>query len=201
MDPGAGSRGDNPLHKALPKTRSIARIANRSLQPARYAGMLYRIAVYFNYKKILEMGTNLGITAAYLSKAHAQVHTIEGAHAIAEVAEEVFNNLNCKNIQLHKGNFDCLLPHLLNRHEQFDMVFLDGDHNGEKVLKYFNLLIKHISKEGVLVLDDIRWSSSMQQAWRAIKNHPDVNVTVDLFFMGLVFFNPALSKEHFNIRF
>jgi hypothetical protein len=41
----------------------------------------------------------------------------------------------------------------------------------------------------------------MKQAWEQIKEHPKVSVTIDLFWIGLVFFKEGQAKEHFKVRF
>jgi hypothetical protein len=53
----------------------------------------------------------------------------------------------------------------------------------------------------VFIFDDIRWSEEMNRAWQKIKNHPSVMVSIDLFFMGIVFFRTEQAKEHFTLRF
>jgi len=41
----------------------------------------------------------------------------------------------------------------------------------------------------------------MEKAWSYIKKSENTRVTVDLFFIGLVFLDQKLSKENFIIRF
>jgi hypothetical protein len=41
----------------------------------------------------------------------------------------------------------------------------------------------------------------MTEAWEEIQKHPKVTATIDLFFVGIVFFNTDLSKEDFVLRF
>jgi hypothetical protein len=42
----------------------------------------------------------------------------------------------------------------------------------------------------------------MEKAWEEIKQHPHVTLTIDLFFIGLVFVRQAQKeKEHFVIRY
>jgi hypothetical protein len=42
----------------------------------------------------------------------------------------------------------------------------------------------------------------MKAAWQAIKQHPDVRCTIDLFQVGLVFFKQEFKEvRHFCIRF
>jgi hypothetical protein len=49
------------------------------------------------------------------------------------------------------------------------------------------------------VFDDIYWSKEMTEAWQEIKQHPKVNVTIDIFEMGLVFLRTEQPKQHFKI--
>ena len=41
----------------------------------------------------------------------------------------------------------------------------------------------------------------MENAWNHIKQHGKSTVTIDLFFVGIVFIKKELSKENFKIRF
>jgi predicted O-methyltransferase YrrM len=202
MDPGAGNRGAKSLNPKI-KTLSVKNIAHNSLQNAKYGRLFYALINYFGYRRILEMGTSLGITTSYMSMASkdAEIETIEGVKEIAEIASRTFQNLNCPNITLHIGNFDDVLPDILSHNKQYDLVFIDGNHRGSCLLKYFDLIIKHIPPHGVIIVDDIRWSESMNKAWQNIILRPEITMSVDLFFMGLAFINPAFSKDDFQVRF
>lgn len=188
--------------KGFTKQRSIKQIASSSLKPEKYAQLLYRLVKYFQPKEILELGTSLGITASYLAAANpsASVTTMEGSSAIAAIARQTFETLQRKNIQLITGNFDETLSIVVCK--QFDFIFIDGNHRKEPVLRYFEQLQNAVQPSTVMVFDDIHWSSEMEDAWAHIKVHPSVTLTIDLFFIGLVFFRKQqLEKEHFTIRF
>lgn len=195
-DFGAGSA------KGLAKQRSIEQIASSSLKPKKYAQLLNRMVRYFDSKQILELGTSLGITTSYLAKANvgAQVTTLEGSKAIAEVANNVFKELELQNIHFITGNFDDTLPSVISK--TFDFIFIDGNHRKEPTLRYFHQLLQSVQPSTVMVFDDIHWSRDMEEAWEEVKQHPSVTLTVDLFFIGLVFFRKEQKeKEHFVIRF
>ncbi|WP_317174946.1 hypothetical protein [Hymenobacter qilianensis] len=68
-------------------------------------------------------------------------------------------------------------------------------------MRYFEQCLACRTDQSVFVLDDIHWSAEMEKAWEAIKAHPEVMLTVDLFFMGLVFFRKNQPKQHFSLRF
>ncbi|MBK9512170.1 MAG: hypothetical protein IPO05_00750 [Flavobacteriales bacterium] len=80
-------------------------------------------------------------------------------------------------------------------------MFLDGHHAKEPTLEYFDLCLQRSHNDTVLVLDDIHWSRGMEEAWIAIKGHPRVTVTIDLYSMGLVFLRTEQAKEHFVLRY
>lgn len=203
FDPGAGSRVTKPNQPATKVTRRVSSIAANSLQKPKYCRLFNRMVSYFNAKNILELGTCFGITTTYLSLPdnRIRVDTIEGADSIARIAGQIFKQTKRSNINLYRGHFDRVLPELLNQNKKYDMVFIDGDHKGESLLKYFDKIVKHINPQGVIIIDDIRWSESMFDAWKEIIKKPVVKISVDLFHLGLVFFNPETSKEDFAIRF
>ena len=52
-----------------------------------------------------------------------------------------------------------------------------------------------------MIFETIYLSKATKEAWEEIKAHPSVTVTVDLFWIGMVFFKEDQAKEHFRIRF
>lgn len=198
-DFGAGSR------KNLSNKRKISAIANSSLKPKKFSQLLFRIVHYYKPKFIVELGTSLGITTSYLSSANpgATIITMEGAHEVATIAKNNFNQLNLNNIKIIEGNFDEILPLTINNELlTLDFAFIDGNHRKEPTLNYFNQLLHISTQSTILIFDDIHWSTEMEQAWNEIKQHPSVTLTIDLFFIGIVFFRTEQKiKQHFAIRF
>ncbi|MEJ8818725.1 O-methyltransferase [Lacibacter sp. H407] len=198
-DFGAGST------KGLTKQRVVQQIAATSLKPKKYAQLLYRFVNYFQPTQILELGTSLGITTAYLAKAKptAVVTTMEGSYTIAKIAEENFQRLLLQNIRIVTGNFDeTLASTIASASQSFNFVFIDGNHRKEPTLRYFEQLLAKADSNTVFVFDDIHWSKEMEEAWEHLKQHASVTLTIDLFFIGLVFLRKEQkAKEHFVIRF
>jgi len=197
-DFGAGSR------VASHHQRAISFIAKFSLKPRKFSRLFFRLVNYFHPKYIIELGTSLGITAAYMASAdtNAQVTTMEGAKAVATVARKNFTALGIKNIKIVEGNFDETLQKVLKQTPSVDFAFVDGNHRKLPTLNYFEQLLQNADEHSVLIFDDIHWSQEMEEAWEQIKSHPRVTLTVDLFFIGLVFFrNEQKEKQHFVIRF
>jgi len=198
-DFGAGSR------KQLNNKRRISAIAKSSLKPKKYSQLLFRIVHYYKPLSIVEIGTSLGITTSYLSSANpnAKVITMEGAPEVAAIAKNNFQTLVLSNIKVKEGNFDVTLPLTINNElSTLDLAFIDGNHRKEPTLNYFYQLLSKSTQSGIFIFDDIHWSEEMEDAWNVIKQHPSVTLTLDLFFIGIVFFRTEQKiKEHFTIRY
>lgn len=197
-DLGAGSRT-----KASNK-RSIAQSAKTSLKPEKYAQLLYRLVKHYEPQTIIELGTSLGVTTSYLALANprAKVFTVEGSQSVSTIAEANFRELNIKNIQLYKGNFDKILPEILQDISSVGLAYVDGNHRHMPTINYFHQLLARSTNDTILIFDDIHWSEEMEKAWEEIKEHPSVQYTIDIFFLGFVFFKKEFRvKQHFSIRF
>jgi len=183
--------------------RKIKDIASKSLKPKKYGQLFYRIMNSCNPETILELGTSFGITTAYLAsaKSDARCITMEGCPEIARVAQENFDSLQLKNIEIVVGNIDEKLPSVMANAEKLDVVFLDANHCCEAVLNYFEQCIPKIHEKTIVIIDDIYWSKDMAQAWEIIKNHKRTVSTIDLFQIGIVFFDTDLPKKHYRMKF
>jgi predicted O-methyltransferase YrrM len=197
-DHGAGSRTGQQ------KEKSIAALARTALKPAKYAQMLFRLVKYYQPASIVELGTSLGLTTAYLSRANpdAEMISIEGNPSVHERAKEYLHELDCNNIQLVQGRFDDVLPEVLTDLAPLGLGFVDGNHRYAPTIRYFHQFLVHANEHTILVFDDIHWSEEMEKAWKEIKEHPSVTCTIDIFFLGFVFFRKEFhERQHFSIRF
>ena len=185
--------GEEPLHYR----RKISSIARHSLQSPAYCRLFYRVAGYFSPARILELGTSLGITTAYFALAdpQARIITLEGCPRTADKARELFYKMDARNIETRTGPFKDTLDGALESLGKIDLVYLDGDHSYEGVMNYYRKISEHIHHDSVLILDDIRWSDGMKKAWLEMAADSKVTLAVDLFKIGILFFNPALSKQ------
>lgn len=198
QDWGAGSIVNSSTQK------TIESIAKASASPKKYGQLLFRMVNYYQPDTILELGTSLGISTAYLAGGNpkAKIVTMEGASSVAAYAEQNFRSLELKNMELISGNFDDTLPSVVNKLPSIDFAFMDGNHRQEPTERYFKTILQKTHNNSIIVLDDIHWSREMHKAWETIKNHPAVRCTIDLFFVGIVFLREEFKeKQHFVIRF
>ena len=196
-DFGAGSSINNS------KKRRVKDVAQNSAKNAKFGQLLYRICRKFKPKNIIELGTSLGISSCYLAKANpnAQVFTFEGCSETAAIANSNFKKLDIENISITLGDFNNTLTSKLEEVDGVDLVFIDGNHQENPTIAYFEEILKFTNNESIFIFDDIHWSCGMENAWNYIKSHQRTTLSIDLFFVGIVFVKTELSKEHFTIRF
>ena len=214
-DFGAGSR----VFKS--NTREIAKIAQTAGITLKNAELLFRIVRYFQPKNVLEIGTSLGLATSALSLGNdkAKIITLEGCPNTLAIAKKMFQvssfkfpnntvefvntefNLFFENFKPDSSLKSELAEQTLNSKPQiFNLVYFDGNHSKKATLAYFEALLPTISNDSVWIFDDIHWSADMEEAWKIIKKHPKVSVTIDTFQWGIVFFRAKQEKEHFIIN-
>ena len=193
-DFGAGS------HIFKNNERNISAIAKNAGMRAKRQKLLFRLVRYFETKEILELGTSLGLATVSMAKANPQaiITTVEGCPETAKVARRNFEAMQLKNVYLQNMGFEPFLDIISN--EKFDLVFIDGNHNKQSTLLYFETLLKCANNDSIFIFDDIYWSEEMTEAWNIIIEHPTVTVSIDTFQWGLVFFRKEQRKQHFKIR-
>lgn len=201
--------------------RKVREIAKGSLAKQKYAQMLARMVNWLGRPlltspsregidqevsedrkglTIVELGTSLGITTAYLAAMDSRnnVVTYEGCPGVVAVAKENWKVLGLKNIDCHVGEIDVAV--LERDIEKVDLAFVDANHTYASTREYFNVLARKVHAKSVIVVDDIHYNRDMALAWRAICADERVTSTIDLYQMGLVFFDKNYWKKHYKIR-
>jgi predicted O-methyltransferase YrrM len=192
-DFGAGS-------KKLKKFRKISALFKTSSSKGKYADLLYRIADFYKPNTILEFGTSLGIGTLHLQKGNpkSKITTIEACNETRKKALEHFESFNLSINSVHSTFQDFLNLHNL---EKFDLIFVDGHHDGAALQSYIEQLEKISHNETIYILDDIRWSSSMYEAWKQLIKSEKFHVTIDLFRFGIIIPRKQQKKQHFVVRY
>jgi len=186
------------------KEKTISKLASGASMPEKYGKVLFNLVRYFSPGTIIELGTCLGISTAYMASADdaGKIITIEGSKSLSDLAVKNWGELKFNNIEAIIGSFDEKLPEVLSGIETVDMAFIDGNHRYAPTLKYFNMLMEKANEKSILVFDDIYWSREMSEAWTVIKKDPRITLTIDIYRLGIVFMrHDKLAKEDFTLRY
>ena len=204
QDYGSGAR---ERAKGAPQviTRTVGEVARTHLESPQVGQLLFRLVNYLTEAQgrpltIVELGTSLGITTAYLAAPDGRnvVQTYEGAEEVADEAREVWQALRLTNIQSLIGNIDDTLVGSCPK--PVDIAYIDANHTREATLRYFKQLLPAARAHSIFILDDIHHSPEMEQAWHEIRAMKQVTSTIDCYHLGLVFFDPHYMRKNYRIR-
>lgn len=195
-DYGAGSK----VFKS--NKRQISKIAQTAGISQKRAELLVRITKYFKPDSILELGTSLGLatSALALGNPKAKIKTLEGCQNTIHQCQLQLQKFNINTVECINTEFSSYLKNSQLPTSNFQLIYFDGNHSKQSTLNYFELLLPTITNESVWIFDDIHWSLEMEEAWKIIKNHSRITVSIDTFQWGIVFFRYEQEKEHFVIR-
>ena len=193
VDYGAGAPTDSLSLEEQARGRTlkstVAAAASAS-KPKTWATLFYHLTRQKKPVKALEMGTCVGISGAYIATAMSELgaghlYTLEGDPAVADIATETFKTLGLGDrVTVVKGRFSDTLPSVLER-GPFDLVYIDGHHDGAATIGYFEQIYPHLSPKAVVIFDDIRWSEGMLGAWKNIASRPGL-IAQDMGGVGYV---------------
>ena len=155
--------------------RVIGEVCRTSSKPPAAARVLFDLIRERAPATCLELGTCVGISAAYEAAAlelngRGMLFTIEGAEPLAAQARALLARVGLDHrVEFRVGRFADVLPRLLDEHV-FDYVFIDGHHDERATVQYFEAILPRTRSGTALVFDDIDWSDGMRRAWKTIRS-------------------------------
>ena len=181
--------------------RRICDIASGSSVNRKYGLLLGYMATIAGRGPVIELGTSLGVGTMYLAEANrkSKVVTVEGSVKISQIASSGFSKAGFENIEMITGDFDDHIGQIAERYPSPGLVFIDGNHRGEALLRYFDVFAATVSQDSVIVADDIDYSRSMSVAWSIMKKDPRVTSSIDLGRMGLLFFRDEFRSRDYRV--
>jgi predicted O-methyltransferase YrrM len=184
----------------LSNRRLVKDIYRVSSSKGKFGRLLFQISRYYSPKKMLEFGTSLGVGTYCLAKGNpsAEVISIDACAQTQSVARRMLEGAGIENCTLINATFDHYLS--TTKEVSFDLVFIDGHHDGKALLRYLEALKPLTHADTIFILDDIRWSASMFEAWQKIIDDSEYHVTMDFFRMGMMLRRPQQRKEHFVVK-
>jgi predicted O-methyltransferase YrrM len=112
------------------------------------------------------------------------------------VARENIARIAVSNAEVITSDFSSFLRS--NKHI-YDLIFIDGHHDGKALLQYLETLSPFIHDETIILVDDIRWSDSMFTAWKKLRTDEHFHLTIDLFRCGILMKRSHQQKEDFVV--
>ena len=203
VDFGAGGPGDTrsaeTMQQGVLVMETLGELSRKASKSPFWCRFLFALVRATAPESGIEMGTALGLSAAYQAAAfrvnrRGRFATMEGAPSLAEEARSNLRSLGLSEVDVVVGRFVDTLPGVVTARRPLDYVFVDGHHDGDATVRYFDLLVPHLAPRAFLVFDDIAWSDGMRQAWSRIAHDERVALSVDLGSMGVTLLDPASKR-------
>lgn len=178
----------------------VQRIARFSSKKGLWALFLFKLIRELRPLRCVEMGTALGLSGAYQAAALAlngrgELTSLEGSAELAAIARRNWAALGLQGADVVVGKFSDTLGGVLGARAPIDYVFVDGHHDENATLDYFEQLVPHLASPACLVFDDIAWSKGMRRAWRSIESDRRIQVSVDFGMMGVAIAGAAEKRR------
>jgi hypothetical protein len=171
---------------------------------AKYTRLLFRLVDFLAPQQVVELNATSNIMSLYLAAGNLNASVTLFVESIAVLSKnrQIVELTALQNIAIVEGKFeDVFTPRRLDI-SKMDFIFINTIHADESTLRIFNTLVPYIQHHSVVAIADIHSSREREQAWLSIKTHPSVTLTIDIFFIGLVFFRKEQAeKEDFIIRY
>lgn len=104
-----------------------------------------------NYKKVLELGTYIGVSAMYMAAAGAHVTTVEKGEEFSEIAKENIGKNGFENkIALHNED---AIEFLKGPYTRYDIIFIDCAKESYKEI--LELSLDRLLPNGLILVDDV----------------------------------------------
>lgn len=208
-DYGAGCpdsiRTQEEMRRGIEVTDTLSHICRVDSKSPFWCLLLFKLIRKVRPSSCIEMGTSVGISAAYQAAAlrlngHGNLITLEGSTSLADIAWNNFQQLGLDTVEVVVGRFQDKLTDVLTNRQPVDYLFIDGHHDEQATLAYFKQVLPFFADPGLIVFDDITWSKGMQRAWNKIARDRRVGVTVDFGPVGLCVLDSSIAgHKYFSI--
>ncbi len=204
VDFGAGSSSDTrsvqTMEQGVVVMETLGELSRNASKSPFWCRFLFALVRGIAPESGIEMGSALGISAAYQAAAfhlnrRGRFATLEGAPTLADEARSNLRALGLDGVDVVVGRFVDTLPGVLTARRPLDYVFVDGHHDGDATVEYFEMLIPHLAPRAFVVFDDIAWSDGMRQAWSRISRDSRTALSVDLGQIGVTLLDSAAKRS------
>ena len=177
---------------------AVGEIARRASQSPESAARLLRLVRAARPRLGVELGTCVGISAAYQAAGMAiegggTLVTLEGYRTLCDVSRANLTALGLAEVvEVRRGRFHKTLPKVVRASP--DWAFIDGNHTEDGTWAYFETFCGS-AEEVVLVFDDIAWSPGMERAWSRIRSDPRTRWAHAVDRLGICVVGPPLLDD------
>tara|TARA_Y100000741_G_scaffold274701_1_gene214715 strand:+ start:1052 stop:1708 length:657 start_codon:yes stop_codon:yes gene_type:complete len=157
-----GYRSDPIIDKLEEETAALGSISRMQIakEQGQFLEMITKIS---NSKKCLEIGRFTGLSTLFIARGlqpEGKIVTVDNSNEFLPLAKKYWdmNNVSSK-IESIIGDGLEVMQSMIDRQQNFDLVFIDADKNN--YLNYYELSLNLIPSNGIILLDNMLWSGDV----------------------------------------
>lgn len=157
--------------------------------------LLLKIVNYFKVKTILELGSGSGINTLYMTVTASDIEclSVELSPVKYEKAQQLYNEWY-RNVLQSKEQFPII-------NEKKDCIFVDLRNYKVPHNELVIYLLSLVHKDSIIIIDGIRTNRKLQTLWKMLVQQDEVIVSLDLFHLGILFFDKKYYKRNYKLSF
>lgn len=157
--------------------------------------LLLKIVNYFKVKTILELGSGSGINTLYMTVTASDIEclSVELSPVKYEKAQQLYNEWH-RNVLQSKEQFPII-------NEKKDCIFVDLRNYKVPHNELVIYLLSLVHKDSIIIIDGIRTNRKLQTLWKMLVQQDEVIVSLDLFHLGILFFDKKYYKRNYKLSF
>ncbi len=161
----------------------------------KYSLLNFRIINYFNAKNIIELGSGYGLNTLFLTAplSGSKCIVVEKSARRKIIAENLYKKWN-RNIIVHENLVSDIK-------EKQDCIYINLNYYEASYEEFISQLLPLVSENSFIIIKGIRTKKHHQTLWRKLKILKEVTVSLDLYNMGILFFNTKYHKRNYRISF
>ena len=140
--------------------QTVSQICRKATSSSIWGQFLFLIIKKTHTPHVLEVGTNLGVSGAYIlsalrDKDGASFVTMEGLPMLCDISNKYFKSMKTGvRYEIIEGLYVNTFSKILNKKTKFNIAFLDGNHKKEATLMYFEHLKSIMGRPSIMIFDD-----------------------------------------------
>ncbi|MDD2435944.1 MAG: SAM-dependent methyltransferase [Massilibacteroides sp.] len=169
----------------------------------KYGALLMRISNYLKPQNLLLIGSDLSFSALYSSSYASTTRCVvlEEKTEIAAFSRSVIEKHRAKNILLKEGVYQKTVSEVLEHTDKLDFVYFGYPNDSALDIPVFECILPHLHEHSVLILRGIRKTKDRKEFWNRLCARPEVSVTIDVYELGIAFFNHKIHKKNYIVSF
>ncbi|MEJ2086669.1 MAG: class I SAM-dependent methyltransferase [Acidobacteriota bacterium] len=188
------------LQEGVVVSEPIATTCRRASRQYFWCLFLFRLVRELEPTIAIELGTSLGISAAYQGSAlelnqQGRLMTLEGDATLAKLSAGHLAELGLTRALVVPGLFEATLERVLEDNRPIDFSFVDAGKRYGDMNRALATLKPYLVPGAVVVIDDIHWSAELAASWHTVRHDPAVQTSIDLEAMGVLIIDPGAEDS------